>query len=90
MPQWKKNAVFRILPGTEVSEFTLKGIQTFLTSQYIATEQNDRMGYRLSGSSIEHKAGADIISTGIATGSIQVPGHGNPIVMMLTPHGIPR
>ena len=29
-----------------------------------------------------HKAGADIISDGINLGSVQVPGHGMPIVMM--------
>lgn len=82
IPAFPKEQTIRILPGTEVTDFTFQGIQTFLTQQYTATEQNDRMGYRLSGPPIEHKSGADIISTGIATGSIQIPGHGNPIIMM--------
>ncbi|MDY0278797.1 MAG: hypothetical protein RBQ97_12010, partial [Acholeplasma sp.] len=34
------------------------------------------------GSKIAHKTGADIISDGIVFGSIQVPGHGSPILMM--------
>lgn len=43
------------------------------------------MGIRLSsvsGATIEHKNGADIISDGITFGAIQVPGSGQPIVMM--------
>ena len=71
----------RIIPGTEVQRFTLEGIQTFLTETFTIGHLNDRMGYRLSGPAIEHKQGADIISSGITTGSIQVPGHGNPIIM---------
>lgn len=82
IPTFPHEQSIRIIPGTEVTDFTLKGIQTFLTSNYVVTEQNDRMGYRLSGLPIEHRIGADIISSGIATGSIQIPGHGNPIIMM--------
>ncbi|MBE0650250.1 MAG: biotin-dependent carboxyltransferase [Bacteroidales bacterium] len=72
----------RIIPGTEVSYFELSGITSFLTSEYTVSPQNDRMGYRLSGQAITHKSGADIISSGITNGSIQVPGHGQPIIML--------
>lgn len=40
------------------------------------------MGYRLSGPTIEHRQGFNIISDGIAVGSIQVPGSGDPIVLL--------
>ena len=40
------------------------------------------MGYRLDGPKIQHREGPDIISDGIVFGSIQVPGHGSPIIMM--------
>lgn len=72
----------RVLPGTERDRFTDEGYQTFLNSEYTVSNQNDRMGYRLSGSTLAHKDGADIISSGIVNGSIQVPGHGEPIIMM--------
>ena len=36
----------------------------------------------LEGPKLEHTEGYDIISDGIALGSIQVPGHGRPIVLM--------
>ena len=44
--------------------------------------QNDRMGMRLEGNFIETKHGSDIISDGIALGSIQVPSHGKPIILL--------
>ena len=72
----------RVLKGSESARFTDEGLKTFLGSTYEVSNQNDRMGYRLSGPPIKHKDGADIISSGITNGSIQVPGHGEPIIMM--------
>ena len=40
------------------------------------------MGYRLSGEILGHRAGADLVSQGMAFGEVQVPGDGQPIVMM--------
>ncbi len=40
------------------------------------------MGYRLSGPVIEHAKGFNIVSDGIVTGSVQVPGSGEPIVLL--------
>jgi biotin-dependent carboxylase-like uncharacterized protein len=72
----------RVTAGAEIKRFTQEGIKSFLCSTYTVSTQSDRMGYRLSGSKIEHAEGADIISSGIGTGAIQVPGHGEPIIMM--------
>lgn len=72
----------RVTAGAEVKRFTQEGIKSFLGSNYTVSPQSDRMGYRLSGAKIEHAEGADIISSGIGTGAIQVPGHGEPIIMM--------
>jgi allophanate hydrolase subunit 2 len=72
----------RIIPGTEVGQFEFSGLAAILTSEYTVSPQNDRMGYRLSGPAIAHKTSADIISSGITNGSIQIPGHGEPIIMM--------
>jgi allophanate hydrolase subunit 2 len=41
------------------------------------------MGARLRGPRIAHRRGHDIISDGIALGSIQVPGDGQPIVLLV-------
>ncbi|QNB46810.1 5-oxoprolinase/urea amidolyase family protein [Thermanaerosceptrum fracticalcis] len=72
----------RVVLGPQAEAFTAEGINTFLTSSYTVTNEADRMGYRLEGEKIQHQKGADIISDGIVMGSVQVPGHGMPIVMM--------
>lgn len=73
----------RVVMGPQDDYFTQQGIHTFLSSEYMLTSQSDRMGYRLEGDYIEHnEKGSDIISDGIALGSIQVPAHGKPIIML--------
>jgi hypothetical protein len=44
--------------------------------------QSDRMGYRLQGPTIEHVTGADIISDGTPLGAVQIPGSGQPIILL--------
>jgi allophanate hydrolase subunit 2 len=40
------------------------------------------MGLRLEGEALHHAKGADIISDGTVLGAIQVPGSGQPIILM--------
>ena len=40
------------------------------------------MGYRLNGPKVEHSTDANIISDGIPLGAVQIPGSGQPIIMM--------
>lgn len=77
-----KEIILRVILGPQDDAFTDDGINTFLNSKYEITNAFDRMGCRLDGPKIEHKASADIISDGIALGSIQVPTHGKPIIML--------
>lgn len=73
----------RAVPGLQDSYIKPEGIDAFFTSEYTVSGAADRMGYRLEGGkTIEHKNGPDIISDGIPMGAIQVPGQGQPIVMM--------
>jgi biotin-dependent carboxylase-like uncharacterized protein len=74
--------VVRVILGPQDDSFTGEGIETFLQSNYTVSHESDRMGCRLDGPVIKHKKDADIISDGVAMGSIQVPGKGTPIVMM--------
>ena len=62
--------------------FTAAGINAFLSNPYKVTLESDRMGYRLEGSTIEHKGRADIVSDALLPGSVQVPKNGNPIITM--------
>lgn len=77
-----KEHVLRVILGPQEDCFTQNGITTFLNSTYTITNEYDRMGCRMEGNVIEHKNGGDIITDGISFGAVQVPSHGNPIVMM--------
>jgi biotin-dependent carboxylase-like uncharacterized protein len=81
-PPRDPDAALRVIPGPQDDAFTEEGIETFYSSEYVISNSADRMGYRMEGPSIAHKEGADIISDGVCLGSVQVPGHGQPIVML--------
>lgn len=82
IPIYKDESIIRVIMGPQDDYFSDEAMETFLNSNYTITSEADRMGYRLNGPKLIHKEGADIISDGIAFGSIQVPGHGSPIIMM--------
>jgi biotin-dependent carboxylase-like uncharacterized protein len=72
----------RVILGPQDDYFTEAGIRTFLTEAYTISTEADRMGYRLTGPKIENAKGFNIVSDAIVTGAIQVPGSGEPIVLM--------
>lgn len=77
-----KELTLRVVMGPQDDCFTEKGIETFLGCAYTISNEYDRMGCRMQGEVIEHKNGGDIITDGISFGAVQIPSHGNPIVMM--------
>ncbi len=72
----------RVIPGPQDDMFTAEGLRTFFSGEYTVTPSSDRMGIRLDGAAIESKNGSDIISDGIAPGSVQIPSSGKPIILM--------
>ena len=83
----------RVILGPQADYFTANGRKTFLSSDYKVSLQSDRMGYRLDGPALQHSKGYNIVSDGVVTGSIQVPGSGKPIVLMVdnpTTGGYPK
>jgi biotin-dependent carboxylase-like uncharacterized protein len=82
IPTYTGRIELRVMLGPQEDRFTREGIRTFLTSGYEVSAQADRMGYRLKGPSIQHRASADIISDGMPPGAVQVPGDGQPIVLL--------
>lgn len=73
----------RVVLGPQDDYFTAAGIVTLVNSEYVISEQADRMGMRLTGPRIEHDAkGFNIVSDGIPTGAMQVPGNGLPLILL--------
>lgn len=82
VPHYERDITVRVVMGPQDDYFSRSGVYTFLNNTYEVTQSADRMGYRLKGNVIEHSKAADIISDGIPLGAVQVPGDGQPIIMM--------
>ena len=78
----QEEITLRVILGPQDDLFSKQGIETFLNNEYTVTSDFDRMGCRLEGPYIAPKKTSDIISDGIALGSIQVPSHGKPIILL--------
>jgi biotin-dependent carboxylase-like uncharacterized protein len=72
----------RVVKGPQSDHFADSEVAAFLDSTYTVGPSADRMGMRLTGRTLRHSRGSDIVSDGIAPGSIQVPGSGQPIVLL--------
>jgi biotin-dependent carboxylase-like uncharacterized protein len=83
IPRFESEPVLRVVLGPQDDRFTEDGVATFLSAAYEVLPQSDRMGARLRGARITHRRGHDIVSDGIALGSVQVPGDGQPIVLLV-------
>ncbi len=84
IPLFEKEVLVRVIPGPQNHHFTEKGFRTFWTTSYQVTPQCDRMGVRLEGPKIERRSDVEesIISEGLISGAIQVPGDGKPIIIL--------
>lgn len=71
----------RVLAGPQVEEFG-DAFALLLASEWTISPASDRMGYRLEGPRLAHAKGHNIVSDGTVNGSIQVPGSGQPIVLL--------
>jgi antagonist of KipI len=84
IPSLEKEVLLRVIPGPQDHHFTEKGFQTLYALFYRVTPQCDRMGIRLEGPKIERRPDVEesIISEGLISGAIQVPGDGKPIIIL--------
>lgn len=72
----------RVVAGPQDAMFTQDALDTLTSGSFSVTSQSDRMGMRLEGPQLPHIDGYNIVSDGIATGSIQVPGNKQPILLL--------
>ncbi len=81
-PRYPNSPTVRVMPGPQFDTFTSEALQTLAGRPYRVTAESDRMGYRLEGAGLPHRASADIISEAVSIGSIQVPSSRQPILLM--------
>jgi len=74
----------RVVLGPQDHHFDQASKDRFFGEVYKISPQSDRMGKRMLGPQLEFAKGktADIVSDGMVHGSIQVPGSGEPIIML--------
>jgi biotin-dependent carboxylase-like uncharacterized protein len=74
----------RVVLGPQDDHFHMASIETFLGRTYTVTDRADRMGMRLDGPALPHRATdlAQIVSDAVVPGAIQVPGSEQPIVLL--------
>jgi biotin-dependent carboxylase-like uncharacterized protein len=79
-PEW----VLRVIPGPQANQFTAASHALFYDAAYVVSGKSDRTGVRLKGPVLEKlpEAPDSILSEGILAGAIQVPGDGQPIILL--------
>lgn len=78
-----KEIVLRVVRGPQDDCFSNEELHRFFWHSFKITNEFDRMGCRLEREEpVKHLNDGNIISDGIACGSIQVPTNGQPIIML--------
>ena len=86
-------SVVRVFVGPDTDRFGAEAVKALQAAPYSIDAESDRMGFRLRGRQLHHVAGSDIISDPTPAGTVQVPGSGQPILLMAdrqTSGGYPR
>jgi allophanate hydrolase len=72
----------RVIMGPQDRYFSTETQTAFLSNDFTLTPEYNRQGVRLSGPTLNINQPLDMPSEPIARGSLQVPGHGDPIALM--------
>ncbi|XKE69241.1 biotin-dependent carboxyltransferase family protein [Jeotgalibacillus malaysiensis] len=75
-------SVMRVIPGKQYEDFTEESRACFFDQDFKISKQSDRMGFRLDGENLECGLNGDMLSEGVAFGTVQVPADGQPIILL--------
>ena len=81
-PTYAESPTVDVIAGPQAEYFAPDCMGSFLSNPYKISPSSDRMGYRLEGPRLTQHNRAELTSEGLASGAIQVPADGQPIVMM--------
>ena len=84
IPEYPSRWRLRVIWGPQDDQFTEDGRQAFVTGIFRVSPDSDRTGIRLQGPLMARRPGLpeSIISEGVIAGAIQVPGDGQPIIIL--------
>jgi biotin-dependent carboxylase-like uncharacterized protein len=72
----------RCVLGPQDDYFSQDMVDQFFATDWVISATSDRMGYRLEGPPLTHARSPNIVSDGIAYGSLQIPGNGQPLLLL--------
>ena len=75
-------ARLRVIAGPQHEFFPDDALEVLERTRFTVSSRSNRMGYRLQGPPIPRLTDREMISDAAFTGAIQVPGSGEPIVLM--------
>lgn len=84
IPPYPSRWRLKVLWGPQDEQFADGAREAFVTGVFRVSQDSDRTGIRLKGPAIPHRPGLSesILSEGVIAGAIQVPGDGQPIIIL--------
>ncbi len=83
MPAGTEMVTLDVIMGPRTDWFTAAGVATFLAQTWHVTPQSNRVGIRLAGDQpLERANRIELPSEGTATGAVQVPAGGQPVLFL--------
>ncbi|HVX39014.1 MAG TPA: biotin-dependent carboxyltransferase family protein [Gemmatimonadaceae bacterium] len=92
-PHYSADPIVRVVEGAQTHELTDESRARLFGERFRVSASSDRMGYRLEDVKLALKHPIEMLSEGVAFGTIQLPPGGAPIVLMAdrqTTGGYPR
>lgn len=81
LPDYQAPVVLKLLPAAQTMLFSQQDRRQLASGSWRISPHSDRMGYRLWGEPLVSGPGG-IVSEGIPLGSVQIPGDGQPLVLL--------
>ncbi len=78
----KRNPRLRFIRGVDWARFNASTLQRLTSEAFTVSPDSDRMGVRLDSPELKRQDDVDLISEGVAPGTMQVPPSGKPILLL--------
>lgn len=82
VPPQADDGPIRVVAGPQADHFAAAALDRFAAGEYRISAESDRMGMRLQGPVLTHRGAREIVSDATVPGAVQVPGNGQPIVLL--------
>ncbi|MFI5230357.1 MAG: biotin-dependent carboxyltransferase family protein [Gemmatimonadales bacterium] len=92
-PPYASDVAVRVIAGAHTDALSAESRAKFHSTTFRVSSSSDRMGYRLEGHTLALRQRIELLSEGVAFGTVQLPPDGAPIVLMAdrqTTGGYPR